>query len=242
MLDLLTPEQWAMAATIVFVGALVQGTAGVGYAIVSAPLLRIVAPELVPVSVMIGVWLVALASLIRERRDISVSGIGWVLAGRVPGAWIGALLLGAIPARALDISIGGMVLVAVVVMALGSAIPFNATTQFLAGLVSGTTGTATAIGGPPLAMLYRERRGPELRSTLAVVFLAGLSINLATLAARGQISADQLVMGLLLIPPSLLGFLGSSSLRKYVDGEPLRWAILIISSFAAVSLLVRAFL
>jgi len=242
VLDLLTPEQWALAATIVFVGALVQGTAGVGYAIVSAPLLRMVAPELVPVSVMIGVWLVALATLIRERRDISPAGIGWVLAGRLPGAWVGALLLGVIPARALDISIGGMVLVAVVVMAFGAAVPFNAKTQFLAGFISGTTGTATAVGGPPLAMLYRERKGPELRSTLAVVLLAGLSINLATLAIRGQISTDQLTMGLLLIPPSLLGFLGSHSLRKYIDGEPLRWAILIISSFAAVSLLARTLL
>jgi len=242
MFDLLTPEQWAWATTIVFAGALVQGTAGVGYAIVSAPLLRIVASELVPVSVMIGVWSVALATLIRERQDISAAGIGWVLAGRLPGAWIGALLLGVIPARALDISIGGMVLIAVIVMALGLAIPFNPKTQFLAGLISGTTGTATAVGGPPLAMLYRERKGPELRSTLAVVFLAGLSINLATLAVRAQISVDQLLMGVLLIPPSLLGFVGSSSLRKYVDGEPLRWAILIISSFAAISLLAKTFL
>ena len=56
------------------------------------------------------------------------------------------------------------------------------------------------------------------------------------------ISNARLSMGVLLLPPSLLGFLGSSSLRKYVDGEPLRWVILIISFFAAISLLAKTFL
>jgi uncharacterized membrane protein YfcA len=242
MFDLVTANQVILIAIITFLAGIVQGTAGMGFAVVSVPLLRIVAPDLVPVPLMTAMMAISLASLIRERQHVSLPRVGWVLAGRVPGAILGAFLLATIPSFALDVSIGAMVLLAAVAMAVGWVIPYNRVSQFLAGLVSGTTGTSTGIGGPPLAMLYRERKGPELRSTLGTVFVVGLTINLTTLALSGQLTFHDVQLGALVVPPSLLGFAASSRLRNVIEGEPLRKAVLILSSAAAITLLARTLL
>ena len=52
-------------------------------------------------------------------------------------------------------------------------VPVNRGLAAVAGLVSGVAGTATSIGGPPLAMLYQHRHPQVLRPTLAVFFLLG---------------------------------------------------------------------
>lgn len=231
-----------LATLVVFVAAVIQGSAGIGFAIVTAPALRILVPEAVPVGVMVSVLFVSILMLLRERQALSVGGAGWVIAGRLPGAAIGAFLLAVLPPTFLDVSIGAMVLVAVAVMARGASIPFNRFSQVATGVISGATSAATAIGGPPLAMLYRDRQGPELRSTLAVIFLVGLLINLTTLTVTGQATLDQYKLGLLLLPGALAGFAASSVLRHHLDGERLRWVVLVISTVAALSLLVQTLL
>ena len=239
MFDLVSLDQLVLIGIITFVAGIVQGTAGIGFAIVSVPLLRIVAPEMVPVPVMAGAMAVSLASLLRERQHVSFSGVGWVLAGRVPGAVVGALLLATIPSFALDVSIGVLVLFAVLAMSIGWVIPYNRVGQFFTGLASGTTGTSTGIGGPPLGMLYRDRKGPELRSTLGTIFVVGLTINLVTLALSGQFTLQDLQLGAVVVPPSLVGFAASTRLRHRIEGEPLRKAVLVLSSAAAIALLAR---
>jgi uncharacterized protein len=231
-----------LATSIVFVAAIIQGSAGIGYAITTAPLLRIIVPEAVPVAVMVSALAVGLLMILRERTALSLSGAGWVMAGRIPGAFIGAALLAVLPATVLDVCIGIAVLLAVLVMAQGVGIPFTTRSQFLTGVVSGTTGTATAIGGPPLAMLYRERQGPELRSTLAAIMFVGLVINLVTLAVSGQISGDEVRLGLLLAPGAIAGFFVSSFTRQFLDGGQLKVALLVVSSGAALSLLAQTIL
>ena len=46
-------------------------------------------------------------------------------------------------------------------------------TLVAAGLVSGVAGTATSIGGPPMAILYQHRPPRQIRTTLAVYFMVG---------------------------------------------------------------------
>jgi uncharacterized membrane protein YfcA len=242
LFSLLSPEQWALASTVVFCGALVQGTAGFGFAITCAPLLRLIGPNMIPVPILTAASALIVLSMLRERRDISLQGAGWVIAARVPGALVGAFLLGVLPDAVLSVVIATLVLFAVVTIASGWSVPFNRVSQSAAGFISGVTGTATSIGGPPIALLYRERRGPELRSTLAAIFTVGMVINFAALGANGEVRADEVWIGVGLIPGTVLGFIGSSFLRRHVEGARLRAGVLIISSFAAVGLLVRTLL
>src|SRR3546814_15753694 len=75
-------------------------------------------------------------------------------------------------------------------------LPVRPPTQLVAGVVSGVTGTAAGIGGPPLALLYQHRPGSTIRSTLAAAFLVGTALSLATLAVAGEFGPSQVHPGL----------------------------------------------
>jgi uncharacterized protein len=122
------------------------------------------------------------------------------------------------------------------------AAPIVTLTLATAGVIAGTTGTATSIGGPPLALLYQREPGPEVRATLAAFFTIGALLSLITLAAVDQLPADQVIAGLALTPFALAGFLIAGPVRRYLDAGRLRTGILIVTSASAVALIVRSLL
>ena len=61
-------------------------------------------------------------------------------------------------------------------------------------------GTAGGIGGPPLALVYQDRSGPEIRSTLAVAFLVGTGISLVALFFVGKLEWEHVLLALQLLP------------------------------------------
>ena len=77
-------------------------------------------------------------------------------------------------------------------------------------------GTATAIGGPPLALLYQHHEGPVLRATLATFALGtGLSVVGLTLAGDRERLARGAGAGP--APGTLLGVAASSRLVGRLD-------------------------
>ncbi len=73
----------------------------------------------------------------------------------------------------LNVLVGVMVLVAVALTARAVDVRLNRPTLVGAGFVSGIAGTATSIGGPPLAIVYQREESDVLRSTLGVYFMVG---------------------------------------------------------------------
>lgn len=61
-----------------------------------------------------------------------------------------------------------MVLVAVALTGRVVRVPRRPGPLVGAGVVSRVTGTATSIGGSPLALMYQHESGPRVRATLAV--------------------------------------------------------------------------
>jgi uncharacterized protein len=237
-------EIWELAGAllVVFLGAALQGSVGFGFAVLSAPILALLDPGFVPVAPQILQLPLTVAALLREHGGIDKTGLGWVLFGRLPGTLLAALVLSVAVGRTLDLLIGSIVLVAVLILASGARVPLNPYTRFFAGVFSGFSGTASSIGGPPIALLYRYQTGPTVRSTLGVIFAVGVSINLVVLAVTGIADTDDVVTALILAPAATLGFAGSSLLHRHVEGRILRTGILVVSSIAAVGLLIRTVL
>ena len=150
-------DPWILAlAFAITVGAgLVQGTIGFGLAVVSVPVLSLLDRDLAPVPQLLIALPLALAMVWREWRHLDLSGVGWVLAGRFPGAALGVVLLKLFSERALDVLIAGLVLAGVAIVASGVVIRLNPFTKLAAGIASGTMGLVATIGGPPLALLYQ---------------------------------------------------------------------------------------
>ena len=73
-----------LAATLV-VAAGVQGLVGLGLALVTAPVVTLLAPELMPEFML---WLgltMPFVTLVREHHDIDWRGLGWSLPTRIAG-------------------------------------------------------------------------------------------------------------------------------------------------------------
>ncbi|GGM78102.1 hypothetical protein GCM10010106_25800 [Thermopolyspora flexuosa] len=180
------PVLLLLAGVAVFAGAVVQGAAGFGPALVAAPVVMLLDPSVMPGAVQVVALVLPLCSLAAEWRHVDWRGVGRALLGRVPGAVVGVWVVKAASPQALAVIVGVMVLVAVVLTARTVTVPRTPRTLAVAGAVSGVTGTATSIGGPPIALVHRHATGPRIRATLAMYFVVGAVLSLGALAAGGE--------------------------------------------------------
>jgi len=228
-----------LAATLV-IGAAVQGLVGLGLGLVAAPVTMMLEPQLMPDLMLWLAMLLPMGTLAREHQDIYWRGLGWSLGARAPGTVVGVALVAAFSTRSLGIAVGLMVLLTVLLTARAVVIPVNRGTLVAAGFASGITGTATSIGGPPLAILLQHRRPRQIRTTLAVYFLLGAALSLTGLLVAGRLEPQILLLAVLLSPCLVLGLALARLLHGVVPRDRARWAVLGVCGSSAVVLLVRS--
>ena len=238
----LAPEIVFAFLAVTSCAGFVQGSIGFGFAIVAVPLLSLIDPRLAPEPQLLVQVPLTLAIFWRERRAADWGGVLFTTFGRVPGTLLGMALLVVATRTMLDLIIGGIVLAAVLVLASGRAVPRTRLTELVAGLFSGGSAVISAIGGPPIALLYKDEDGPRVRATLSLIFAMGLVVTILGRAAAGALSRDGLILGALALPATFLGFFLSRFATAWIEGPRMRWGILIISGASAAALLLRGFL
>ena len=234
-------SNWLLALTVVvvFVGATVQASLGIGLGMIAAPILAITDPDFVPVAIIVAV--IPLSGMVAwaERRHIDRRGVALTLGGRVPGVVLGALIISRVSTDALGIVVGISVLVAVAVSASGKKLNVGNGVLGVAGFVSGFMATATGVGGPPIALTYQHADPPTMRATISTFFAVGALMSLAALTVAGQVSSRQVELSLLVLPSTAFGMLVAARYRDRLDPAVVRPAVLAICTFSAVSLLVE---
>lgn len=230
---------FSVIAIAVLMASCLQGSIGFGMGMLAAPVVALVDPSLIPGTLIMLASLLTLMVVIRERAAIDVSGTGWALLGRVPGTIVGALLLTAIPERALAILIAAVVLGGVAVTSMGWVPAPRRRNLVLAGATSGVLGTATSIGGPPMALVWQRSSGAQLRGTMSGFFLIGSMLSLVMLAVTGSIGADTLRWFVLLIPVCLLGYALSRWANKLLNPQRQRWTAITVSAAGATLLILQ---
>ncbi|POM22919.1 Sulfite exporter TauE/SafE [Actinomadura rubteroloni] len=221
-------------------GAIVQSSVGLGVGLVATPVVTLAFPDLMPGAILVAATVLPLATLAREVRHADLRGLRWAFAGRAAGTPLGVWVVASVPGRALEAMIGGVVLAALAATLWTASVPRNPGTLGAAGLVAGATGTASGIGGPPIALLYQRDSGPRVRATLAVFFTVGAFVSLLTLGAVGQLPARQVTAGLALTPFVLAGFAVAGPVRRFLDAGRMRVAVLVVVGTSAVTLIVRS--
>jgi uncharacterized protein len=235
-----SPGALVVAMVVTVIAAIVQGSIGIGFAVLSVPVLALVDPALSPVPQLLLSLPLTVYMAWRERHAIHLKSMAWVLAGRIPGAALGMFLLGIASAKVLDAFIGGVVLAGTLITATDLKVRRTPATELIAGTVAGVTGLVSAIGGPPLALLYRNDKGEVLRANLAAIFTIGLLISIAGRALVNQISRSDIILSILLFPPLVIGIYFSRGLIKYFEGPALKISVLVLSALAAIGLILRA--
>jgi uncharacterized protein len=225
---------------VVVVGAAMQGLVGLGLNLVSAPVVTLVAPSLMPELLLVLAVLLPFFTLARSHAEIDWGGLGWVLSARVPGVALGVLFLALFSDKAVAIAVALMVLVAVVLSMAPLQVPVSRGTLSVAGLLSGLAGTATSIGGPPVALLYQHRSPQQIRSTLAVLFTVGAGMSLVGIWLSGHLDTHALPLAAVLTPCLLVGAWIGARLQPVLADRHVRYAVLAICAASALLLLVRS--
>ncbi|TMR31354.1 sulfite exporter TauE/SafE family protein [Nonomuraea zeae] len=228
-----------VGSLVVFVGAIVQGGVGFGLGLVAAPVLTLLAPDLMPGAIQVVNMTLPLFTLAVEWRRVDWRGLGFAVLGRLPGSVVGAVIVVYVSVYTRGVLVAVMVLIAVVLTARALSVPRNAGTIASAGFVSGVTGTATGIGGPPIALVYQDAKGPQIRATLAMFFFLSAAQSLVILYVVDELPARALGTGAALIVPMVLGFLVSGPLRRYLDGGKVRVAVLAVATASAIALIAQ---
>jgi len=234
---------WAFSllCVVVLVGTLLQVSIGFGLGMISAPFLALVEPALVPVVNLVLACGVTTAVLVRDGAHLDVRGAGWALTGRVPGVVLGAALVVLLPARPLALLVAAVVVLGVVVSLWGFRPRPTRRAVVVAGLMSGMMGTATSIGGPPMAMVWQRFAGPRLRSTMGAFFLVGSAMSLGALALSGSVRLDVLRYSLFLAPAAAVGVALAGPIGRRLDVRHTRIAAIALSLAGAAVLTLRQF-
>ena len=227
------------AMVITYVAATVQATIGFGFALICVPVLSLVDPALTPVPQLFALTPLTIGMAWRERSHIDLKGVSWVILGRLIGAGLGLKLLSIHSRSMLDAIIGLMVLLAVILAWWRPQFERNRVSEVGAGTLSGMSPLISSIGGPLLALLYRNESGGALRGSMAAVFIIGLTITFGARIASGHIHLQDLWIGLCLIPPVLMGLKTSSSFISLIEGALLKWMILIIAGCSSLLMIIR---
>ncbi len=235
------PEIIAAAVAVIAVASCVQGSIGFGCGLLAIPVFALLDPDLVPGPIFVSNAVLTSSTALRERHDIDWSAVRWGTMGRLPGTVAGSLVLARVTDTSLQILVAIVILAVVALSAGPLKLPGNAAALVGAGGLSGFGSTSVGIGGPPMALVLRNRTGPEFRSTMGMFFSVGLVMVVPGIALAGRLGIDELLIGAALVPGALGGFAASGPLRKHIDARNLAPIVLVGATLASVALLVRVF-
>ncbi|HEY8215786.1 MAG TPA: sulfite exporter TauE/SafE family protein [Acidimicrobiia bacterium] len=228
-----------VAATAVLIGSVVQGSIGVGLNIVAAPFVALVVPEALPATLVLVAVPLAITTLVREHHALDRLALPWMLAGALPGTAIGLLIVEVSDISTLTVIVAVTTLSGVALSVLSPPVPTTRMTSLAAGFTSNVFGTATAVGGPPVALLFQHRTGPTARATLGAFFATSAALSLVGYTAAGEIDGDQVLFALVLAPVMVTGVWLSRHFHIHVDRGWLRPAVLTLSAVAGAAALGR---
>jgi len=212
-------ESLILGGVIAAAAALLAGTSGFGFALVATPLLLLSGfslPFVVTVNLLIAV--VTRTSVAwRLRHAIQRGRVLLLVAGAVPGLWVGSRLLGSVDEHTLKLCAGLLVSAAAVALATAGRYPPGPDVPGLgavAGCLGGLLGTTTSLIGVPPALLLAWRRlvTASFFADLSVYFVATGGIGLVVLALDERFDGDGARAFLWWLPGVLVGNLVGTSL------------------------------
>jgi len=205
------------------VSSVVGGATGFGAALIAAPFMLLAGfsvEDVVIINLVAGV-VTRIGVSLRLWSHIDWRRVVLLVAGSLPGAWLGALPVLALSEHALKRVVG----IVVVLCGLGMAAarwqqPYMPSTraQLAGGFVSGYLSTTTSLNGPPIVLLLARAGLPPLSfiADLAAYFTLTNALSLLILLGRGPVPTDILWPDLpALVAIAMVGnFLGLRIARK----------------------------
>jgi uncharacterized membrane protein YfcA len=200
-------------ALVVAAAAFLGGVTGFGYSLVATPLLLLLGFDLpFVVTVNLAVACVTRVSVAyRFRADARPGRAASLIAGSIPGLWLGALVLTTVDVATIKLCAGLIVMAAAVLLwrAVTAPPPREVPgAPVAAGFAGGFLGAATSLNGvAPVLLLARDKVAPRsVLADLAFYFVVSNAIGLGVLLVEGALDGEALWPAFVLwLPGSLAG-------------------------------------
>ncbi|MEM1112451.1 MAG: sulfite exporter TauE/SafE family protein [Pseudomonadota bacterium] len=235
MLDL---ALFVQSSLVMVLASVLQSSVGYGFGLFAVPLLLIIDAQFVPAPLILASLLAMALVAVQNRLALVGQRIWPLLLGFLIGAPVGAHIVASIDRAFFAYLVGATVAVGLLVSLTKLSVPLNSTSQFLSGVLSNVLGTATGMGGAPIALLYQHEEGPKIRAVLSSVFLVGSALSLAALWWVGLVTSNTFAMSSYLLPGTLLGVFLGRFIAPVIDSGFSRAAILVVTVLSVAYLVV----
>ncbi|WP_158269966.1 TSUP family transporter [Litoreibacter ponti] len=225
-----------------FIGTVVQRLTGQGFGMIAAPVVALVAPGYLPTALLLVGVAVGLSSAAFDLSAVVRRDLGPGFLGRALGAFIAAALAARLADRAdlFGAVVACVVLVAIVLSLVGLRVRISPGSLMLAGTAAGIMGTLTAIGAPPMALLYQHVEQRRAAATQNVFFFFGMAVSLLALWLQGLVAMHHLALAVAISPAVPLGLAASQPLARRVARQSIRPIALALAGCAAGALLLKS--
>lgn len=220
---------------------MLQRLAGQGFGMLAAPFVTLVAPGYMPSALLLVGLAAGLGASAVDRGAIRRADLPPGFAGRTLGAVVAAVIATRLTDPvALSVCVALVIYLGIALSLVGVRVAIRPPTLFVAGVTAGIMGTLTAVGAPPMALLYQHEERRRSAAMQNVFFFWGMAVSIGALAVAGLIAARHLVLALTLAPFAALGIAASAPLAARVARRSIRPWALALAGAAATLLLARA--
>jgi uncharacterized membrane protein YfcA len=196
-------------ALAVFLGAGVQRVSGIGFALISAPLLVLVlGPYQGVVLANVLALVVATTTLATTWRSVDRHRVWPLVTAGCVGVIPGVLVASAVPTDVLQVLVGSLILLGMLLVMFSSRVRFPPvpSTNIATGLASGFMTATAAVGGPALTVyaVATQWEQSAFAATAQVSFLTQSTLSLA-LKGLPELSFGTTALFVLIVAAGLAG-------------------------------------
>ena len=230
---------------ILAMAAFFSSLTGFGYALIATPFLVLIFPPAVAVPLVLTTWVPLSAFLVIEaRKDMSARRIGNLLLGSALGVPVGVYLLTSLGVQPMQLAIGSFTLLAAGALVARPIprLPGERALCIAGGMLSGVSGGATAMSGPPVVLLGLTQ-GWEPRNFRADLIGYFTVLHLAVLFllhASGVFDSSVLSMGIACLPGVLVGYVAGIRASSRLSGRLFRVAAIALVTLGGTLVLAEA--
>jgi len=237
-----TPEQlsFVVALAALCAAAAVQTLTGAGFGLTAAPPLLVVAPTLVPDTLLWLTLAVTGYTAFVDRAHVDRGFVRRCTIAAIPGTLAGYAATALLSTTILGGAIAITVVAAGCAGLCGLRLPLTRATMHVAGFCSGAFNWTAALPGPPLALVYRSSDAATFRATLSMVFVWVSVLTLGLRYGTGAANFSDLSRAMALTIAVIAGTLLARPLTRRISVLQVTRATLVLSTASGVVLLVRA--
>lgn len=221
---------------VLIIGACLQSVIGFGLGLLSAPLVYLIMPELVPGPMILNALLITSILAVKHRGQIDLKHTGFSILGGTAGVLIAGSVMLYIDAHQYQLLFGGCILLAVLLSVWGFIPRLSVVSNLIAAVVSGFMGTTTSAGGAPMGLLYQSEDQDKIKANLSIFFVYINLFGIIVLWITDAVDGTDFVLFLKCIPAVLLGWGVSFLINRSINAALIRKLILLVATVAGLVL------